>query len=149
VFFGKMKLQNTAVPNFHQSQVDTIHNHKSHTTLQQTTHTHSISKSFTINTNNIMSPSVSFSDEVVSEVFFIPRMEKESIGDYFYSQRDIQRFQRIWEEAYLELSRRKQQRKLREHDSERSPATMDTDENERLIVSKRKRSPSSDGMRTL
>jgi hypothetical protein len=96
-----------------------------------------------------MSPSVSFSDEIVSEVFFIPRMEKESIGDYFYSQRDIQRFQRIWEEAYLELSRRKQQQKLREHDSERSPATMDTDENERLIVSKRKRSPSSDGMRTL
>jgi hypothetical protein len=61
----------------------------------------------------------------------------------------MQRFQRIWENAYLELSRRKQQQKLQEHDSKQSRANMDADENDRLIISKRKRSPSPDGIRTL
>lgn len=146
VWKWKCKIQPCQISTNKSTQVTS---HTPHTTFEQTTHAHSISKSFTINTNNIMSPSVSFSDEVVSEVFFIPRMEKESIGDYFYSQRDIQRFQIIWENAYLELSRRKQQQKLQEHDSKQSRANMDADENDRLIVSKRKRSPSPDSIRTL
>lgn len=62
-----------------------------------------------------MSRSVSFSDDVVSHVFYIPRIDEESKGDYFYSQREIERFQRIWQNAYMELVRRKEQEK---HNSE-------------------------------
>lgn len=58
-----------------------------------------------------MSRSVSFSDDVVSHVFYIPRIDEESKGDYFYSQREIERFQRIWQNAYMELVRRKEQEK--------------------------------------
>jgi hypothetical protein len=97
-----------------------------------------------------MSPSVSFSDEVVSEVFFIPRMAKESIADYFYSQREIHRFQIIWENAYIELNRRKQlQKQQQKEDSKRSHSDMDAHENDTLTVSKRARSPSPNDIRTL
>lgn len=49
-----------------------------------------------------MARSVSFANELVSELHYVPRLCKDKISDYFYSREDIDRFQRIWKSIILQ-----------------------------------------------
>jgi len=40
--------------------------------------------------------SVSFAHELVSDIYYIPRLSASKIPEYFYSAEDVQRFRCIW-----------------------------------------------------
>ena len=87
-----------------------------------------------------MPHSVSFADQLVTECFEIPRLSEDSVPDYFYSRKDIDRFQRIWKAIILqrmgqlesdECETRGNVVKKRTHD--------ESNRDERLSSSKRRR----------
>ena len=90
-----------------------------------------------------MSRSVTFVNDLVTEIQYIPRMSKESVPDYFYSRADIERFQKIWAHVFMvrmrqiEEARLAQQLATDESDSD-SSATRDASQGT-SCCSKRKR----------
>ena len=68
---------------------------------------------------------MSFADELVSECHYVPRLCEESIGDYFYSRADIERFQRIWKQIILQRIKQLENERQAEQSVDTSKRTHD------------------------